>query len=48
MNDRRDQSRLFDGLVAYYAICQIGHMLFSVVAAATGTESARAVLGDGR
>ncbi len=41
------RSRLFDGLVVYYGLWQVGHMLFNVVAAATGTDSARAVLGDG-
>lgn len=39
--------RPFDLLVAYYGLWQAGHIVFNLVAAATGTESARALFGAG-
>lgn len=39
--------RVFDLLVAYYGLWQAGHVVFNLVAAATGTESARALFGAG-
>ncbi|MCP4870037.1 MAG: hypothetical protein GY898_15100 [Proteobacteria bacterium] len=44
MNEPR---RPFDLLVAYYGLWQAGHVVFNLVAAITGTESARAIFGAG-